>query len=105
LKEYVYALPELAEAHPLDRGKMIEKLGRVFALGFKDATNLKFWCWLLWRCFEGECRGEGSLYKLQNALTRLLTDVCEWTELRKPAALLVARLKEVGLWDNLATQR
>jgi biotin operon repressor len=100
LKEYVYALPELAEGHPTTRNQMIEKLARVFALGFKDATNLKFWCWLLWRCFEGECRGEGSLYQLQNALTRLITDVQEWEGLKRPGALLVARLKEAGLWDG-----
>jgi hypothetical protein len=76
---------------------LIERLAWVFATGFKDATNLKFWCWLLWCCFEGEWKGEGSLYKLQNALTRLLMDTQEWDELKRPGALLVARLKEIEL--------
>ncbi len=102
VREYVYALPELLDVHQKDRGKMIERLGRVFATAFKDTTNLKFWCWLLWRCFEGDWRGEGSLYKLQNALTRLLTDVQEWGDLKRPGALLVARLKEAGVWDGLS---
>jgi biotin operon repressor len=101
VREYIYALPELLDVHQKDRGKMIERLARVFATAFKDTTNLKFWCWLLWRCFEGDWRGEGSLYKLQNALTRLLTDLQEWEGLKRPGALLVARLKEAGVWDGL----
>jgi len=101
LQEYIYALPDVLEVHQKDRGKVIEGFARVFATAFKDTTNLKFWCWLLWRCFEGEYRGVSSISPLVNALTRLRTDVVEWEGLQRPGALLIKRLKVAGIWDSL----
>ncbi len=101
LQEYIYALPDILEAHQKDRGKLIESFARVLATSFRDTSNLKFWYWILWRCFEGECRGISSISPLVNALTRLRTDVVEWEGLKRPGGLLIKRLKVAGIWDSL----
>ena len=101
LQEYIYALPDILEGHQGDRGKLIESFARVFATSFRDTSNLKFWYSILWKCFEGECRGISSISPLVHALTRLRTDVDEWEGLRRPGALLVKRLKVAGIWDSL----
>lgn len=101
LQECIYSLEMLSEAHPKDRKALVDRYAQALASGFLDASNLNFWRKLLWQSIKGEWRGLGSLYQLQNALTRLTADVAEWQGLRAPGALLVARLRQAGIWDSL----
>lgn len=104
LEGYVYSLDLLSDTHPKRRGELLDRYARALARGYGDSSNLNFWRWLLWRGIEGESRGEGTLYQLQNALTRLKADVVEWEGLKRPGALLVARLRQAGLWDSLTAR-
>lgn len=101
VEEYVYSLNLLSETHPRRRAEQVDRYAQALAAGYGDSSNLNFWRWVLWRAIEGDQRGEGTLYQLQNALTRLRADVAEWEGLKRPGALLVKRLRECGLWDAL----
>lgn len=101
LEGYVYSLDVLSETHKSKRSEAVDMYARALARGYGDSSNLNFWRWLLWRAIEGEHRGEAMLYQLQNALTRLKVDVVEWEGLKRPGALLVARLRQAGIWDSL----
>jgi DNA-binding transcriptional ArsR family regulator len=103
LEEYVYTLDLLSEAHPAKRGEIVDRYARVLSRAYRDSDNLNFWRWLIWRVLEADSQGLGSLYQLQNALTRLKTDLDEWQGLKRPGALLVARLRQVGIWDSLTS--
>lgn len=100
-QEYVYSLDLLSTTHPRRRAESVDQYAQALAAGYGDSTNLNFWRWLLWRCLDLERDGLPALYQLANALTRLRADVEEWEELKRPGALLVKRLKEVGIWDGL----
>lgn len=100
-QEYVYSLPTLSETHPRARAEAVNRYAQALSAGYGDSSNLNFWRWVLWRSIEGEHRGEGTLFRLQNALTRLAVDVEEWAGLKKPGALFVHRLKDCGLWEQL----
>ncbi len=100
-QEYVYSLNLLSETHPRRRAEQVDRYAQALAAGYGDSSNLNFWRFLLWRAVEGDQRGEGTLYQLQNALTRLRADVAEWEGLKRPGALLMKRLRECGLWDSL----
>lgn len=101
LGAYVYSLDLLSETHPKQRGEVLDRYARAMSRHYLDASNLNFWRWMLWRALDGEARGEGMLYQLRNALTRLAADLVEWDGLKRPGALLVARLREAGIWDAL----
>lgn len=101
LREYIYSLDLLSETHPKDRGAMVDTYARALASGFLDAHNINFWRHVLWQSMKCEWQGMGTVYQLQNALTRLQADRDEWMGLRSPGALLVARLKAAGVWDAL----
>lgn len=101
VEEYVYSLNLLTDTHPRRRAEQVDRYAQALAAGYGDSSNLNFWRWVLWRAIEGDHRGEGTLYQLQNALTRLKADVVEWEGLKRPGALLVKRLRECGLWDAL----
>lgn len=101
LAETVYSLEMLSTSHYSERPKLIDSFAQALARGFIDSHNLNFWRKLLWDALRRDSEGLGSLYKLSNALTRLMADVQEWQGLKAPGALLVYRLKEAGLWDEL----
>lgn len=101
LSDTVYSLELLSETHPSGRAKLIDSYAKALARGFLDSASLNFWRKLLWDSLKAEAQGQGALYQLQNALTRLQVDVQEWAGLRKPGALLIHRLKQAGLWDAL----
>lgn len=100
LRETVYSLSILSETHFRDRPKLIDTLAQALARGFIDSHNLNFWRKLLWDALNKDLT-HGTLYQLQNALTRLMADVQEWQGLKSPGSLLVHRLKQCGLWDAL----
>lgn len=101
LRETVYQLEMLSETHYSKRPGLIDSFAKALALGFLDSHNLNFWRKLLWDALKRENEGLSTLYRLSNALTRLMADVEEWKGLKAPGALLVYRLKECGLWDEL----
>lgn len=101
LADTVYSLEMLSQSHYSERPKLIDSFAQALARGFIDSHNLNFWRKLLWDALRRDMEGLGSLYKLTNALTRLMADVQEWQGLKAPGALLVHRLKECGLWDEL----
>jgi DNA-binding transcriptional ArsR family regulator len=103
VQEYVYSLDLLADTHPRQRAETVNRYAQALAAGYSDSTNLNFWRWLLWRALDSECAGIPMLHRLQNALTRLQADVAEWQGLKKPGALLVARLRQCGIWDALTS--
>ena len=104
LAEYVYSLERLSDTHPKKRGEMVDAYAHALAQGFLDGHNLNFWRKLLWQAIKCDHRGTGILQKLSSTLTRLIADVEEWQGLRSPGGLLVARLKQAGLWDELICQ-
>lgn len=101
LVETVYSLEMLSTAHYSKRPALVDSFAQALAHGFIDGHNLNFWRKLLWDALRRDAEGLGSLYRLSNALTRLMADVQEWQGLKAPGALLVHRLKECGLWDEL----
>lgn len=101
LQEYVYSLDLLSDTHPRRRAEQVNQYAQALAAGYGDSSNLNFWRWLLWRALDAEWRGIPALYQLQNALTRLRADVDEWQGLKRPGALLVARLRECSIWEHL----
>ncbi len=105
LEEYVYTLDLLPEAHPAKRVEVVDRYARVLSRAYRDSDNLNFWRYVLWRVLECDRQGLGSIYQLQNALTRLKTDLDEWSGLKRPGALLVMRLKQAGVWDSLTSSQ
>lgn len=101
LAETVYSLEMLSTAHYSKRPALVDNFAQALARGFIDGHNLNFWRKLIWDALRRDAEGLGSLYRLTNALTRLMVDVQEWKGLKAPGALLVHRLKECGLWDEL----
>lgn len=101
LRETIYSLEMLSETHYRERPQLLDSLAQALARGFLDGHNLNFWRKLLWDALRRETEGLGTFYRLSNALTRLMADVEEWKGLKAPGALLVYRLKECGLWDEL----
>lgn len=101
LTDTIYSLDLLSSTHKSRRSELIDSYAQALAQGFLDHTNINFWRKLLWDALKRDWEGQGTLYQLQNALTRLMADVEEWGDLRKPGALLVHRLKDCGLWGTL----
>jgi len=101
LADYVYSLGRLSHTHPGERAAMVDSYAHALAQGFLDGHNLNFWRKLLWQAIKCDFRDTGILQKLSSTLIRLMADVEEWQGLRSPGGLLVARLKYVGLWDEL----
>lgn len=97
----VYALDLLPSTHKSRRAELIDRYALALATGFLDASNVNFWRKLLWDALKRDWEGLGTIHKLQSALTRLRADVDEWKQLERPGALLVHRLKQCGLWDDL----
>ncbi len=101
LTDTIYSLDLLSSTHKSRRSELIDSYAQALAQGFLDHTNINFWRKLLWDALKRDWEGQGTLYQLQTALTRLTADVEEWRDLKKPGALLVHRLKDCGLWETL----
>ncbi|WP_412030617.1 hypothetical protein [Deinococcus yunweiensis] len=101
VQEYVYSLDLLVDTHPRRRAEAVNRYAQALAAGYGDSSNLNFWRWLLWRALDSERDGIPTFYRLQNALTRLQVDIEEWQGLKRPGALLIARLRHCGLWEAL----
>jgi hypothetical protein len=96
LRDLVYLLPDIEYQKGQGRDELITRLAQALASGFLDQENFKFWCSILYKAAD-----TGHLSNLKHTLERLIVDLAEWPGLRSPGALLVARLKVAGVWDDL----
>lgn len=98
-REVVYSLGALSGVHRSRLAERVGVLASALAFALKDTTSRRFYCAVIRRAVEAEWRGVKALSQLQHAVLRVLVDVAEWGDLRRPGALLVARLKASGAWD------
>ncbi|RIH84948.1 hypothetical protein Mrose_02416 [Calidithermus roseus] len=83
-----------------ERRAFVGEAGTALARLLSDGQSAGLYRALLWGALRRLDRGEDRFEALWNALDRVLTDLEEGFA-RKPGALLVARLREGGLWAEL----
>lgn len=83
-----------------ERRAFVGEAGTALARLLSDGQSAGLYRALLWGALRRLDRGEDRFEALWNALDRVLTDLEEGFA-RKPGALLVARLREGGLWALL----
>lgn len=93
VRDVVYALPLLGEAHPTKRAPLIGIMAATLARALNDGQSRAWYCRLIWDAWNDETEGRAGLQVLAAQLERLDIDRREWTTLRNPAALLAARLR------------
>lgn len=93
VREVIYLLPSVAQAHPSKRPALIGILGATLARVLHDDHSRRWYCKLIWQAWDTEQTGRAGLQHLAAQLTRLDVDRREWGALRRPAALLAARLR------------
>ena len=76
------------------------RTGELLARALRDPGSVNLYRALLWGALRRKDRGEDRFEALWNALERVLTDLQEGFA-KKPGALLIARLRESGLWALL----
>ncbi len=101
VRTVIYSLSELSSTHKTKQAALLDSFARALARGFLDSENLDFWRKLLWDALRKDFEGVGTLHKLSNALLRLLSDRDEDAPWEKFGAVLVARLKSSGVWDEI----
>jgi hypothetical protein len=92
VQDVVYTLPLLAEAHPAKRAQLVGLLASALAHALDDRHSRRWYCSLIWNAWAAEVEGRRGLGVLAAQLARLDADTREWVDLRRPAALLAARL-------------
>ncbi|WP_380077374.1 hypothetical protein [Deinococcus antarcticus] len=93
VRDVVYALPLLGQAHPTKRAPLIGIMAATLARALNDQHSRAWYCRLIWDAWNDETEGRAGLQALAAQLERLDIDRREWTSLRNPAALLAARLR------------
>ena len=93
VQDVIYTLPLLAEFDGQTRAKLVSSLADALAHSLNDHHSRAFWASKLWQALQAEDAGISALSALAALLARLQADMAEWPELRKPAALFVARLQ------------
>ena len=93
VRDVVYALPLVLDAHPTKRAALVGMLGAALARQLRDQHSRRWYCRLIWDAYAASVEGRQGLQQLAAQLARLDADRCEWGGLRNPAALLVARLR------------
>lgn len=83
-----------------DRPAFVEKAGVILARLLKDPASPRLYWSLLWGALRGLDRGVDRFEALWSTLDRVRVDLEEGFA-RRPGALLVARLRESGLWAEL----
>ena len=92
VQNVVYLLPTVLEAHPTKRGVLVDLLSATLARALNDEHSQAFYAKAIWQAYRASAEGRAGLQVLAAQLSRLDVDRREWAELRRPAALLVARL-------------
>jgi hypothetical protein len=93
LQDAAHALPLIAAAHPDKRPALVGMIAAAIASALDDRHSRRYWCRAIWNAWSVEVEGRAGLQVLAAQLARLDADVREWPTLKRPAALLVARLR------------
>jgi hypothetical protein len=93
LREAVYALPLIATAHSEKRAALVGMIASALASALDDTHSRRFWCKALWKAWRADLEGRAGLQVFGAQLARLEADLKEWPTLKRPAALLVSRIK------------
>jgi hypothetical protein len=91
--DVVYTLPLLADSPPRERPALVGRLAAALAHGLNDHHSAAWYASLIWQALEAEQNGLAALQPLASLLARLWADCQEWPELRRPGALLAARMR------------
>lgn len=105
------AAPELADMlalrHTLraDRNRQVERCGQAIARELQDPDDLMAYCDILWQLLRLHDQGTDRFHAVHQQIRRVVAEIAEGA-VKRGGALLTARLKEQGLWDELmATPR
>jgi hypothetical protein len=93
VQDVIYLLPTVAEAHPKKRAALVGILGAALARALDDQHSRAWYCKTIWKAWAAGIEGRAGLQILAAQLARLDVDRREWSELKRPAALLAKRLK------------
>jgi hypothetical protein len=93
VQDVVFLLPTLLEAHKSKRAALVGMMGAALARDLKDTHSRLYYCKVIWQAWQAEIEGRDGLQALAAELQRLEVDRREWKGLRRPAALLAARLR------------
>jgi hypothetical protein len=93
VQDVVFLLPTLLEAHKSKRAALVGMMGAALARDLKDSHSRLYYCKVIWQAWQAEIEGRDGLQALAAELQRLEVDRREWKGLRRPAALLAARLR------------
>lgn len=93
VQDVIYLLPTVAETHADKRAALVGILGAALARALNDQHSRRWYCKVIWAAWTTELEGRGGLQVLAAQLARLDVERKEWGTLRRPAALLNARLR------------
>jgi hypothetical protein len=93
VQDVIYLLPTVAETHADKRAALVGILGAALARALNDQHSRRWYCKTIWAAWTTELEGRGGLQVLAAQLARLDVERKEWGTLRRPAALLNARLR------------
>ncbi len=93
VQDVIYLLPAVAESEANKRAALVGILGTALAHALDDEHSQRWYCKAIWNAWNAEVEGRGGLQVLAAQLARLDVDRHEWGSLKRPAALLNARLR------------
>ncbi len=93
VQDVVYLLPTVLEAHPTKRGVLVDLLSATLACALNDEHSQAYYAKAIWQAYQASAEGRAGLQVLAAQLAHLDVDRREWAGLRRPAALLAARLR------------
>lgn len=102
----IFTIRSLTMTPKRDRNAVVESAARALAAAFDDTKNLRFWCWLIWQLLRGAAQGQDYIDDVAHMLARVLHDLRHDETLgrrtqRRPAALVVKELDDLGVMDAL----
>lgn len=93
VQDVVHALSTLLDIHASKRAALIGIMGAALARDLDDQHSRAYYCKIIWLAWQAELEGRDGLQALGAELQHLEVDRREWKGLRRPAALLAARLR------------
>lgn len=93
VQDVIFTLSLVETAHRDKRPALVGILAATLARCLNDKHSHRHYCRLIWDAYTATIEGRAGLQVLAAQLARIDTDRQEWSELRKPAALLTARMQ------------
>ncbi len=93
LQDAAHSLPLIATAHPTKRPALIGMIASTISHALHDQHSRRYWFSAVYAYWAAGLQGRAGLQVLAAHLMRLDADLREWPTLRKPAALLVSRIR------------